>query len=77
MKASAKETDSAHFPPPGDIVPIHLVPCISYHCTFLRKCLERVSGDEPSGFDVVFGKQLQQSANSDCAGEETLETVRM
>ena len=75
MKASAKAIHSAHIPPPSGIVTIHLMPRVSYHCTFLRKCLERVSRNEPSGLDVVFGKQLQQSANSNCAGEETLETV--
>ena len=48
------------------------MPRISYHSTFLRERLERVARDEPSGFDVVFCKQFQQSANANCTGEETL-----
>lgn len=77
MKASAKERNlfSPFSSPPSGIVPIHLMPCVSYHCTFLRERLERVSRDEPSSLDVVLGKQFQQSANSNCTGEETLETV--
>ena len=55
VQASAKELDE-HDPALSDIVPIHFVACISYHCAFLRKGLQRVARYEPSGLDVVFCK---------------------
>jgi len=42
---------------------------VSNCCTILWECLERVSGDEPCGFDVVLVEQLEQSLHTDGASE--------
>ena len=72
VQASAKELDEPD-PALSDIVPIHLMSCISYHCAFFWKGLQRVPWYEPGGLDVVFCKQFEQSANSNCTREETLD----
>lgn len=55
------------------INPLHFMPGISYHCTFLRKSLQRMSRNEPGGLDVVFCEQLQETADSNRTGKETLQ----
>ena len=47
------------------------MPSISHHRTFFRKRLEGVPWDEEGGLDVIFGEELQESANTDGTGEET------
>ena len=42
--------------PLSSIGSIHLMPSISYHCTFLRESFQRVSRNEPGSLDVVFCK---------------------
>lgn len=59
MKASASVFIQHHDPPLSDVVSIHLMPGISYHSTFLRESLQRVSRNEPGGLDFVLCKQLQ------------------
>jgi hypothetical protein len=53
----------------------HLVPGIPDHGAFLWKRLERVSGNEPGGFDVVFFEELEEAADPDGAGPETARDV--
>ena len=38
---------------------VHFVSCISDHGAFFRKRIQGMAGDEPSGFDVVFGEHFQ------------------
>ena len=42
--------------PLSSMGPIHLMPSISYHCTFLGESVQRVPRNEPGGLDVVFCK---------------------
>lgn len=56
VEASVEEFVQHQNPSLSGIVLIHFMPCISYHCTFLWESLQRVSRDEPGGFDVVFCK---------------------
>ena len=70
MEASANVFVQYHNLQLNGIAPIHLMPSISYHCTFLRESLQRVSRNEPSGLDVVFCKQFQETADSNRTGEE-------
>lgn len=51
------------------------MPSIPDHGAFLRKRLERVAGNEPGGFDVVFFKELKKAANTDGAGPETARDI--
>lgn len=53
VEASADVLVQHHDPPLSGIAPIHLVPSVSYHCTFLGKSLQGVSRNEPGGLDVV------------------------
>lgn len=51
------------------------MPSISHHSTFFRKRLEGVPWDEEGGLDVIFGEQLQESANTDGTGEDTCTSI--
>jgi hypothetical protein len=42
------------------------------HTAFFWERLERMTGNEPSGLDVVALEHLQETADTDCSGEETL-----
>ena len=54
----------------------NLMPFINNHPTLLRKRLERMSRDEESRLDAIFGEQLEQSTHADRAGEESLRVER-
>lgn len=71
VEPSAEAFIQHHDPPLSSIAPIHLMPCISYHCTFLGESLQRVSRDEPCGLDVILCKQLQETANANRTSEKT------
>lgn len=43
---------------------------IPHHSTFFRERLKGVSGNKEGGLDVIFGEELQKSANADGTGEE-------
>jgi hypothetical protein len=42
------------------------------HAAFFWERLERVAGNEPCGLDVVSLEHLQETADTDRSGEETL-----
>jgi hypothetical protein len=49
----------------------NLMARIGYHTAFFGESLEGVAGDEPGGFDVVFGEHFEHAADADGACEET------
>lgn len=51
------------------------MPGIPDHGAFLWKRLERVTGNEPGGFDVIFFEELEEAANTDGAGPETARDI--
>lgn len=50
---------------------MHLMPSISDHLALLPECIERMSGDEPCCFDLVFIEELEQTTYADRASEES------
>ncbi|KAH9837465.1 hypothetical protein Tdes44962_MAKER01821 [Teratosphaeria destructans] len=51
------------------------MPLVDNHPAFLRERLERMPGDEESGFDAVFVEEFEQAAHAQGAGEETARDI--
>ena len=43
--------------------------CIPDHSAFLWKGIKRMAGNVPGGLDIIFRKQLEQSAHAHSTGE--------
>jgi hypothetical protein len=49
---------------------------VADHGAFFGEGFEAMAGDEPGGFDVVFGEEGEEAAGADCASEEACWGVR-
>lgn len=45
--------------------------CVSDPGAFLRECFERMAGDEPGRFDIVFLEKFEEAWGTDVSSKET------